>query len=685
MARSGAWESVDRNAADDTYNLLVQGFRAGQLSLKKEVPPGLARLADPYDPTANAIYRPAPYQMLDLSYYKGKLYLYWGVTPALMLFWPFVALTGKYLFQSQAVMIFCAIGFIVSVGLLQALCRRYFAEASIGVVVAAAVALGLATGLPIILARSQIYEVPVSCGYMLMMLALGTLWRALHAPERRCRWLMAASAAYGLAVGARPSLLFGAAILLVPVFQARSERRRVWTLLMAAVVPITLIGLGLMLYNTRRFDSPFEFGVRYQLAPVRAHQYFSLRYLWFNFRVYFLEPVRWSSRFPFVHDINVSLLPSGYGSLQTPFGVLTNIPLVWLALAVPLAWRNRSATAASILRWFVMTAGVLFGVCALTIGSFFASSFRYELEFLPTLVLLAVVGILGLERALVDRRVWRRAVRWGWVLLVGFSVAFNLLASVEYYAEGHYEVGTTLLQLGRVQEAIDQYEWALRIKPDYGEPHENLGNALVQRGRVAAGIAHYEQALRLNPHYAEGHYNLGNALLQVGRVQEAIGHFEEAIRLKPDLPDAHHSLGLAFVRLGRVPEAIGHFEEALRLKPDYAEAHYNLGVALMAQGRQQEAMGHYEQALRINPDSAEAHSNLAVALLRAGRVPEAIGHWEQALRLKPDYAEAHYDLGVALERVGRAPEAMGHYDQALRAKPDFVEARAALTRLRGLP
>ena len=49
--------STSLNAADTYYNLLVQGFRAGQLSLKKEVPPGLAQLADPYDPTANRPYR----------------------------------------------------------------------------------------------------------------------------------------------------------------------------------------------------------------------------------------------------------------------------------------------------------------------------------------------------------------------------------------------------------------------------------------------------------------------------------------------------------------------------------------------------------------------------------------------------------------------------------------------------
>ena len=46
-AHSGIPLSGKMGAADNYYNLLVEGFRAGQLSLKKEVPPGLASLADP--------------------------------------------------------------------------------------------------------------------------------------------------------------------------------------------------------------------------------------------------------------------------------------------------------------------------------------------------------------------------------------------------------------------------------------------------------------------------------------------------------------------------------------------------------------------------------------------------------------------------------------------------------------
>ncbi len=636
-ARSGIFESLNLNAADAYYNLLVQGFRTGQLSLKKEVPPGLAQLADPYDPVANAPYRSFPYTTLDLSFYKGKFYLYWGVTPALILFWPYAALTGDYLLHKQAVAIFCAIGFLASVGLLHALWRRYFAKVRIGVVAACALALGLATGMPWILSRSEVHEVPVSCAYMLTMLTMGALWCALHQRERSCRWLVAASVAYGLAVGARSSLLFGAVILLVPVIQAWREGRRLWTLLTAAIVPITVIGLGLMLYNALRFDSPLEFGVHYQLVPEgqKAQQYFSLRYLWFNLRVYFFEPARWSGRFPFVREIAALARPTGAGSMQTPFGVLTNIPLVWLALAVPLAWRGRLAEARARLCEFSAATALLFGICALTVGAFFAASMRYEVEFLPALVLLAVVGILGLEHTLRARPVWRRAVRWGWSTVLGFSVAFNLLVGVVNYGESQCLMGNALLRAGKIQDAVRHFDLALRFKPDFAEAHYNLGVALQQTGKIEEAIRHFEQALQLKPDFAEAHYNLGVASVQRGKMQEAIGHYEQALLIKPDLDGAHNSLGVALQQTGRLNDAIRHYEQALRISPGFAEAQYNLAVALQRQGRYAEATESYRKAIELKPRLADAYLGLGRTLVAQGEYAEAVQTFRRGLEVEP--------------------------------------------------
>jgi len=625
LARSGPWESLGPNAADSSYNLLVQGLRTGQLSLKKEVPPGLARLADPYNPTASEPYWFGPAGLHDLSYYKGRLYLYFGVTPALILFWPFVALTGHYLSHRLAVLVFCSIGFLASVGVLVAAWRRYFSDVSVWVLAAGALALGLATVVPVILPRSDVYEVAISCGYMLTMLALGAIWGALHKPERRCWWLAAASAAYGLAVGARPTLLFGAIILVVPVIQAWREGRRVGTLLVAAIAPIALIGSGVLLYNALRFDSPFEFGQHYQLAavPSATFQYFRPRFFWFNFRVYFLEPARWSVRFPFVHKIAAPPLPVGYEQVEYPFGLLTNIPLVWLAAAVPLAWRGRSGPEASTLRSFAAAGASLFVVCALPLGFFSSAIIRYEVDFAPALVLLAVVGLLGLERALIGQPLRRRAARWGWGALLSFSIAFNLLASIQVYGGRECALGVALAQAGRVPEAIQCFNEALRLDPDFPAAHDELGHALERSGRAAEAVEHYKRAVLLRPDYVAAQVDLGNALLRMDTLQEAIAHYEQALQINPDYADAHNNLGVALVRLGRPQEAMGHWEQALRINPDYAEAHCNLGVALGQAGRIPEAIGHLQQALRIKPDFARARN--ALARLQARQSAESSG------------------------------------------------------------
>jgi tetratricopeptide (TPR) repeat protein len=710
------WEAFSANAASSCYNLLVQGFRAGHLSLRKAVPPGLAQLADPYDPVANRPYRLGPDRVHDLSYYKGRFYLYFGVTPALLLFWPFVVVTGRYLFHGQAVAIFCAAGYLASVGLLRALWRRYFPQVNVWVVAACAVALGLATTVPLMLPRSAYNEVAVSCAYMLTMLTLGALWRALHEPDRRGSWLGIASLAYGLAVGARPSLLLGAVILLVPVAQARHEQRRVWALLIAAAGPIALIGLGLMLYNAGRFGSPFEFGDHYQLAGIRSveRHYFHLRYFWFDFRAYFLAPAQWTARFPFVHKVGMPPLPAGYDQVETPFGILTNIPLVWLALAAPLAWRRRSGEATSLLRWFVVAVALLFVASAAPLVFYDSVVLRYEVDFTPALLLLGVVGLLGLERVTGESGLQRQATRWVWGGLLAFSVAFNLLACIGRCGEAHFNLGNVLFHAGRVPEAIQQYERASRLRPDdagtyynlglaFAEEgklteaiqeyeralqikadaatHNNLGIALMKVGRTPEAIEQYEQALRIGPEDAGIHYNLAVALMKSGAMAAAIEQYQHALRLRPDDADLHRDFAAVLLQAGKLPEAIEQYKQALQVRPDDAELRNNLGVALAATGRFSEAIEQYEQALRIKPDDAEAHNNLGTVLAGLGRENEAIRHWEEALKLKPEDARVHCNLGTALERTGRTPEATEQYQQALKLQPGLAAAKEALERL----
>jgi len=273
-------------------------------------------------------------------------------------------------------------------------------------------------------------------------------------------------------------------------------------------------------------------------------------------------------------------LPAGHGWNEHPFGVLTNIPLVWLALVVPRLWsRGRSVETRSILGGFLATIATLFGIGALTLDLFYWTAGRYEMEFLPALVLLAVIGMLSLERALSERPAWRCAVRWGWSLLLAFSVAFNLLASVAQIAEAHNNFGVFLMSEGKREEAIGQYEQAVHLNPDYGPAHNNLGIALERAGRMQEAIQHFEEALRIEPGYAKAHSNLAGALLRLGRVTEAVSHWEQAVEISPEFAEAYYNLGVALEKLGRTQEAIQQYEEAVRIRPDFVQARNALARA----------------------------------------------------------------------------------------------------------
>ena len=219
--------------------------------------------------------------------------------------------------------------------------------------------------------------------------------------------------------------------------------------------------------------------------------------------------------------------------------------------------------------------------------------------------------------------------------LWAYTVQHNPQSSI-----AHNNLGDALLNAGRVSEAIEQFEQALKIKPDDPYAHNNFGNALMTAGRMSEAVEQLQQALKVKPDYAEARNNLGAALVRSGSMSEGIEQLEQALSIKPDYAEAHYNAGIAFLRTGRVSEAIGQLGQALKIKPNYAEAHNNLGAALIRTGRISEAIEQFEQALKIRPDDVEAHNNLGIALVRAGRVAEAIEQYEQALKIKPDYAVA---------------------------------------------
>jgi Tfp pilus assembly protein PilF len=238
----------------------------------------------------------------------------------------------------------------------------------------------------------------------------------------------------------------------------------------------------------------------------------------------------------------------------------------------------------------------------------------------------------------------------------------------------------TRQQLGYWKDSETLFRHTAEVTKNNYIAYNNVGAALLDQGQTEEAMGQFQEAIRINPEDAEAHYNLGVALFKKNKTNAATGEFREAIRIKPDYAEAHNNLGTTLLNQGKTDNAASQFQEATRLKPDYALAHYNLGVALFNQGQTGEAASQFQEAVRLKPDYVEAHINLGTTLLNQGQTNGAISQFQEAVRLKPDDAEAHYNLGVAMLNQGQTDRAISQFQEAIRLEPDAAYAQSNLAK-----
>ena len=242
------------------------------------------------------------------------------------------------------------------------------------------------------------------------------------------------------------------------------------------------------------------------------------------------------------------------------------------------------------------------------------------------------------------------------------------------YALAFNNRGLARAALGRLAEAIGDYGQAIELNPDYAEAYVNRGIAYAWTGRSDEAIRDFDQALSLDPEYALGYYNRGLACAESGRLDDAIRDYDAAIALRPDYAEMYESRGVAYARSARLAEGLRDLDRAVEMKPNDAQARNIRGAALAGAGRFDEAIHDYDAAIKLNPDFAQAYLSRGAAYEESGRPAEAIRDFSQAIALNPAFAEAYYDRGNALADANRHVEAVRDYEKAIALQPNFAAA-----------
>ena len=155
--------------------------------------------------------------------------------------------------------------------------------------------------------------------------------------------------------------------------------------------------------------------------------------------------------------------------------------------------------------------------------------------------------------------------------------------SVQQTAEDWYSKGVASDQQGKHDEALQAFDRAIAINPQFALAWYKKGHTLFNQSKYDEAIQAYNKVIEIAPQHAEIWNDKGVVLNNQGKYDEAIQVLNKAIELDPQFALAWYNKGLALSDQGKYDEALKAYDEAIRLNPDFAKAWYAKGAALEAQ------------------------------------------------------------------------------------------------------
>lgn len=286
-----------------------------------------------------------------------------------------------------------------------------------------------------------------------------------------------------------------------------------------------------------------------------------------------------------------------------------------------------------------------------------------------------------------------------------------------------YYLAWVALQSGRNELALQRFEQAGRLDPDYAvltlrmadawlglneqaqaqsayekvidveglqaAARYGLGQIALLRREHAQAVEYLEAVLELDPGATRVHYPLAQALLALGQKDAARAHLaqrgnglpkardplvEKLQTLKSGAP-LHFSRAMKAVRGQDYAAAITAFEQGLKHDPANPDARVSYARALYLAGDSEAARAALEAVLAAHPEHITGRFLMAVLQDASGATAAAVGNYQRVLAQDPAHAGAHFYLANHGFREGRFADAAQHYAQAVAADARNVPAR----------
>ena len=219
------------------------------------------------------------------------------------------------------------------------------------------------------------------------------------------------------------------------------------------------------------------------------------------------------------------------------------------------------------------------------------------------------------------------------------------------------------------KEAIDDFNRAIQLYPEYAAVYNNRGNVLLGLGAVKEAVKDFDRALVLAPGYAAAYNNRAGAYIKLGQVDRALADYSRSIVLVPNSAAALNGRGRAHLAANRPHGAIRDFTRAVSLDARLGAAYRSRAEAKMAIERHEEAIEDYSRAIAFEPRNGEIYALRGWAYMEADNPASGVKDFAKAIELTPNVAAFYAARGFAYAKAEAYEDALNDFARAIELEP----------------
>lgn len=152
-----------------------------------------------------------------------------------------------------------------------------------------------------------------------------------------------------------------------------------------------------------------------------------------------------------------------------------------------------------------------------------------------------------------------------------------------------------------------------KTSPSSPNTHNNLGDMYGRWGEKQKAIQEFQKAIELKPNYGDAYHNLGNAYREIGEYEKALENYQNAIKFNPNLWPSYQNIAALYFESKQYDKALENIQKAIQINPKNPNLVVNLGIVYLFSGDKEKAKEVFQAVLNADPQNQVARQGLIEA------------------------------------------------------------------------